>query len=61
MPIVWWTAHKFDSFAGYMLNLVAKHLNPTEIGSLRESFLAMVHPSPFLLLAYTLAHNLHKL
>lgn len=28
--------------AGYMLNLVAKHLKPTEIGSLRESFLAMV-------------------
>ena len=26
----------------YMLNLVAKHLKPTEIGSLRESFLAMV-------------------
>lgn len=25
-----------------MLNLVAKHLKPTEIGSLRESFLAMV-------------------
>ena len=31
--------------AGYMLNLVAKHLNPTEIGSLRESFLAMVRPT----------------
>ena len=30
--------------AGYMLNLVAKHLKPTEIGSLRESFLAMVRP-----------------
>ena len=27
-----------------MLNLVAKHLNPTEIGSLRESFMAMVRP-----------------